>query len=461
MATSASKHAVVLGGSMAGLLAANVLARHFERVTLFERDTFPAGAEPRKGVPQSWQLHGLLAGGRRALEALFPDFGAELLARGAHDVDVGTCGKFLVAGTPLPHHETGLRCFVMSRPLLESYVRERVLAASNIQVRQACVAQNLVGDRHAVTGVMIRDASSQQQELVRTDLVVDATGRGSRLPEWLSELGAQAPEEERVTVNLHYTSFYIRRDRQHLGGDNIWIDNPHPSSRRAGAALAVEGDRFVVGLTGYLNEPMPQDYAAAIDFTKTLRGSALHDLLRSSEPVSELRTMRFAASQRRRYERLTAAPQGLLVAGDALCCFNSVYGQGMTVAALEASALDACLRAGTDDLFKRYQRAAAKLVDVPWSIVVGGDYAFEGVVGKRTLTTRAMNAFMNKLTQAAPHDPEISRAFMNVMHLCAPPSSLFVPNILWRIFSSQTSPRLHAISASREAHASRSANSAH
>jgi 2-polyprenyl-6-methoxyphenol hydroxylase-like FAD-dependent oxidoreductase len=272
---------------------------------------------------------------------------------------------------------------------------------------------------------------------LNADLVVDATGRGSRTPEWLRQLGADAPAEERVTVNLHYTSFYIRRDPKHLGGDNIWIDNPHPSSRRSGAVLAVEGGRFVVALTGYLNEPMPSDYAGAIEFASSLRGPALHELLRNSEPVSELRTMRFQASQRRRYERLRVAPRGLLVVGDALCCFNAVYGQGMTVAAREAMVLDECLRAGTDGLFNRFQRTAAKLVDVPWSIVVGGDYAFEGVEGKRTLSVRAMNAYMDRLTRVAPDDAELSRAFLSVMHLCAPPSSLFAPSILRRVLMPQ------------------------
>ncbi|HTU58953.1 MAG TPA: hypothetical protein VMF89_10980, partial [Polyangiales bacterium] len=137
---------------------------------------------------------------------------------------------------------------------------------------------------------------------------------------------------------------------------------------------------------------------------------------------------------RRRYERLRGAPRGLLVMGDALCSFNAVYGQGMTVAACEALALDECLRAGTDKLFERYQRAAAKLVDVPWSIVVGGDYAFDGVEGKRTLSLRLMNAFMNKLTRAATSDAELSRAFLSVLHLCEPPTALFAPGILRRVF---------------------------
>ena len=436
---NAGEHAVVLGGSIAGLLAAHVLSKHFGRVTLVERDTFPAVGEPRRGVPQSDQLHGLLAGGRRALEMLFPDFAQGLLALGAHDVDVGTCGSFLMAGEPLPRGETGLRCFVMSRPSFEGYVRERVLSAANVQVRQGCIAQGLLGDRRAVTGVLLRDAQAVQPEPVAADLVIDATGRGSRLPEWLVELGATAPAQERVTVNLHYTSFYIRRDPAHLDGDLMWIDNPQPPNRRAGAALAIERDRFVVALTGYLDEPMPKDYEAAIAFARTLRAPGLYELLRASEPVSELRTMRFAASQRRRYELLRDLPQGLLVAGDALCCFNAIYGQGMTVAAREALVLDQSLRAGGARLAERYFGAAAKLVDVPWSIVVGGDYAFDGVVGKRTLQTRAMNWFMNKLTRVAVRDAVVSRAFLRVMHLCAPPESLFAPALLGRVFFPRSS----------------------
>ena len=443
MSSMQKKNAVVLGGSVAGLLAAHVLSRHFAHVTLIERDAFPKGPEARKGVPQSRQLHGLLAGGRRALEALFPGFREDLLARGAHDVDVGTCGDFLLAGRPLPRAATGLRCFLMSRPLLEHCIRERVLAAPNIHVRERCVADKLLGNREVVRALALTDMRTDTREELPADLIVDATGRGSRMPEWLTQLGAAAPSEERVTVNLHYTSFYVKRKPSHLGGDLVWIDNPHPSSHRAGAALAVEDERFVVGLTGYLDEVMPTDYEGALMFAKSLRGPALYELLRDTEPVSELRGMRFAASQRRRYERLSA-PRGVLVLGDALCSFNAVYGQGMTVAALEALALDDCLQNGGTRLFSRFQRAAAKLVDTPWSIVVGGDYTFAGVQGKRTLGIRAMNAFMERLTLAAASDKRVSSAFLHVMHMCEPPTRLFAPEIVWSALSTPSPELLQA-----------------
>lgn len=442
MSAIQTKHAVVLGGSIAGLLAANVLARHFGRVTLVERDVFPEPNEPRKGVPQSRQLHGLLAGGRRVLESMFPEFPAGISARGAVDVDVGLCGDFLLGGRPMPRFESGLRCFMMSRPLLETYVRELALARDNIETLERCVVEGLAGDRANVRGVLIRNADAQEVQTLDADLVIDATGRGSRLPQWLESLGVAPPAEERVIVNMHGTSFTIRRKPAHLAGNLFWIDNPHPPSHRTGAALAIEGDRFVVGLTGYLDEPMPKDYEGALEFTRGLRGPGLYELLRDSEAVSEFSTVRFAASQRRRYERLRSFPRGLLVCGDALCSFNPLYGQGMTVAALEGEALDACLRAGTERLFERFSRAAAKLVDVPWSIVVGGDYAFEGVAGERTLPVRARNAFMNRLMQVAVEDEVVCGVFIAVMQMCAPPTALFAPGILRRVFFPRRSKRV-------------------
>lgn len=440
------KHAVVLGGSIAGLLTAHVLSRHAERVTIIDRDTFPALGEPRKGVPQSRQLHGLLAGGRRALEAMFPDFAEGLRARGALDIDVGTAGDFLVAGRALPRHETGLRCFLISRPLLEGHIRELVLAHANVTAREQWVAQGLLGDRSAVTGVRITRLHSGQTEELAADLVLDATGRGSRMPDWLTHLGVKPAQEERMTVNLNYSSFIVERKPEHLSGQPVWIDNPHPSSHRAGAALALEGDRYIVALTGYLDEPLPDDYDGAIAFARTLRKPGLYELLCATRPLSDVSKMRFASSQRRRYERLNDMPSGVLVTGDAFCSFNAVYGQGMTVAALEARALDACLTAGTSDLFLRFSRAAATLVDVPWSIVVGGDYAFEGVQGERPRSVRLMNAFMDRLVQIAPDDTVVSTAFMKVMHMCAPPSTLFAPKILWRLMK----PRGPVLSALRD-----------
>jgi 2-polyprenyl-6-methoxyphenol hydroxylase-like FAD-dependent oxidoreductase len=446
MITPDTKHAVVLGGSIAGLLAAHVLSRHFERVTIVERDTFPALGEPRKGVPQSRQLHGLLAGGRRALDAMFPDFSAGMIALGALDIDIGTSGAFYVAGRKLPESETGLRCLSMSRPLLEGYIRQRVLGHANVVVREQCVAQGLLGDSTVVTGVRIASTQSDQVELLQADLVVDATGRGSHMPEWLERLRVQAPSEERVTVHIHYSSCTIRRKPEHLAGKPTFIVNPHPPSHRAGAALALEGDRYVVAMTGYLDEPVPADYAGMLAFARSLDVPDLYELLRDAELLSEPSKMRHAASVRRRYERLTDFPTGLLVCGDALCCFNPAYGQGMTVAALEARTLEACLREGTHDLFRRFTHAAAKLVDVPWSIVVGGDYAFEGVQGERSLSVRIMNVYMQRLLRAAAGDAVVCRAFMAVTHMVEPPSALFAPRILWRVLRARPAEPLAAVS---------------
>ncbi|MET0390950.1 MAG: FAD-dependent monooxygenase [Polyangiales bacterium] len=431
--TSAQRSAVVLGGSVAGLLAAHMLARHFDRVIIIERDHVAEFGAPRKGVPQGRILHGLLAGGRRALENMFPRFSEGLAAYGALDVDIGTSGDFYVGGRKLPEQETDLRCHSVSRPLLESYIRERVLADSRISVRQRWVGQKLVGDRHRVTGVHIAHADTGQTETLHADLVMDASGRGSQLPAWLQQLGAAAPAEERVRVDISYSSCFVRRRPGDLGGKQTFIINPHPTSRRAAAALAQEGDRFILAFTGYLDEPVPTTPSEAIAFARSLPTPELYELLRDAEFLSELSKLRLVASQRRRYERLSELPRGLLVCGDALCCFNPAYGQGMTVAALEAQALHDCLQAGEAQLGARYFRQVAKLIDVPWSIVVGGDFAFDGVEGKRPRGWRITNAYMSKLQAVAAEDREVSYAFLRVIHLVAPPSLLLSPRILWRV----------------------------
>lgn len=140
--------------------------------------------------------------------------------------------------------------------------------------------------------------------------------------------------------------------------------------------------------------------------------------------------MRFKASQRRRYEKLTRFPEGLLVMGDALCSFNPAYGQGMSVAALEARLLDRCLSEGKTPLFRIFFAEAARLIDVPWSIVVGGDLGFDEVQGLRSSSTWLTNRFQSRLIRAATRDSDVVKAFTKVMHMVEPQCTFFSPRIL-------------------------------
>jgi 2-polyprenyl-6-methoxyphenol hydroxylase-like FAD-dependent oxidoreductase len=206
-ATQRQQHAIVMGGSMAGLTAARVLSDHFEQVTLIERDAFPSLDEQRRGVPQGLHSHGLLAGGARALERLFPLLTRELVADGAIQADIVRDAVWFHGGAALARPTSGLDGLLMSRPFVESRVRRRVAGIQNIQIREASQVECLVMDaaRRHVTGVRVMG-----QEL-RADLVVDATGRGSKLPQWLEDVGYVRPAEERVEVALSYVTRQFRR----------------------------------------------------------------------------------------------------------------------------------------------------------------------------------------------------------------------------------------------------------
>lgn len=359
-------HAVVIGGSMAGMLAARVLAERFERVTIVERDRYPEGAENRRGVPQGRHTHGLLASGREIIERLFPGISESLLESGAVACDVCRDGYWFQQGGPLARVASGLDGFVASRPLIEAAVRERVRRLENVRVVEDCAVEGLLTGEGRVTGV--RTARGPME----ADLVVDASGRGSRAPGWLSELGYEKAEEERVEIALAYTTRWFRRDPD-CGAPPIVVIPPTPDGKRGGVMLAQEGGRWTVTLIGHFGHVAPEELDGFIDYSGTLPSSLIHDVIRQAEPLSEPMSARFPASIRRRYERLTRFPKGFLVAGDAICSFNPAYGQGMTAAAFQALELGRAIDAGWGGLARRFFAGAAKVVDIPWSIAVGND----------------------------------------------------------------------------------------
>ncbi|HEY8491058.1 MAG TPA: monooxygenase [Dehalococcoidia bacterium] len=439
MATSTREqggHAVVIGASMGGLLAARALADSYEQVTLVERDAFPPAGEHRRGVPQGRHVHALLAKGREILEAFFPGFTQDLVDQGALLGDVGRHARWFDRGGYHCRYASNLPSVLVSRPRLEWYVRTRLLALPNVRAIEGCDVLGLTAteDRARVTGVrVLRRQPGSAEEVLGADLVVDASGRGSRMPAWLDALGYAKADEERVEVKVGYTSQLYRRRPQDLGGDRAVIITASPELRRLGVLIAQEGDRWMVTLAGYLGDYAPSDESGFLEYARNLAAPDIYEALKDAEPLSDLVTARFPASQRRRYERLRRFPEGLLVFGDAICSFNPVYGQGMTVAALEATALRACLDEGRAHLAQRFFRRAARVVDSPWQIAVGGDLRIPEVEGKRTPMVRFINWYVDRVHVAARHDPVVARAFQRVSNLVAPPPSLLRPGVALRV----------------------------
>jgi 2-polyprenyl-6-methoxyphenol hydroxylase-like FAD-dependent oxidoreductase len=431
------KHAVVLGASMAGLAAARVLADAYERVTVLERDALPTTAAHRKGVPQSRHAHALLAAGRAALEELFPGLTGELVANGALSGDLQAESRWYNHGRRLCPGPSDLQAVAVSRPLLEGCVRERVRALPNVRVVDRCDATGLVGtpDGRGVGGVrVLRRADGSAEEVIETDLVVDATGRGSRSPLWLEELGYLRPAQDEVRTGLAYASRVYRRRRDHLDGDRAAVIAATGEHQRGGVMLAMEGDRWMVTLNSYLGQRPPADHDGFTAFAATLPAPDIFEAIADAEPLGDVLPARYPASVWRRYERLGRFPDGYLVTGDAVCGFNPVYGQGMSVAALEALALRECLHNGpAAGLATRFFAKVTRIVAIPWGIAVGSDLRFPGVQGARTAKVRLINAYLARFHLAAAADPVLGRAFLRVVNLMDRPEGLLRPTIALRV----------------------------
>ena len=436
--TSLGRRAVVLGASMAGLLAARVLQERFDEVWLLERDALPAGADPRKGTPHAVHAHGLLARGREVLESLFPGFTDALEARGALVGDLHANAPFVAGGRRFAGGHCGRRGLSCSRLAIEAEVRRRVLALSRIKaVTDVDVVEPVLEGRR-VTGVRIVQRASGAQETLAADFVVDCTGRASRTPACLRERGFDAPAEERVAVGIGYVTVYLRRAPEHAPGLAALIFTATPALPLPGVLLAQEAGadgvpRWVATLGGYAGDHPPPTIEAMRERARRMGDATFARILQEAEPLGPVLRYAFPHSQRRRFERLADFPERLLVMGDAIASFNPVYGQGMTVAACQAVALQAALERGLADVHRRFFRAAARAIDVPWQLAVGADLAIPSVPGERSRGVRSINAYLARVFRAAPRDPKVALAFMKVAHLIAPPPSLFAPHIVARV----------------------------
>ncbi|PNG23813.1 FAD-dependent oxidoreductase [Streptomyces cahuitamycinicus] len=429
-------HAVVLGGSIAGSLAARMLADAYREVTVIDRDELTGASGPRRAIPQGHHIHALLARGQQILDELFPGFTEELVSIGVPVGDFGTSLSWYFGGRMIEKAETGLTCVAAGRPLLEERLRRRIHNLANVTTRERTDVVGLVAspDRSRVTGVRVQPrAEDTADEVLAADLVIDTTGRGSRTPRWLLELGYPEVVEERVKMDLTYTTCDFRGPLHFdpIGDDIALIPVATPAMPR-GAIFARLPDRYAVSLTGVLGDRPPTDHEGFLAYVESLPVPEIHKAVRDAEPLGPAMSFHFPASIRRRYERQSRHPEGLLVMGDAACVFNPVYGQGMTVAAIESLVLRRHLEQGAPRPHAFF-RDLAKVIDAPWEMSAGADLGFPGVEGNRTLKVRVGNAYIPRLQAAAAHDGKLSAAFLRTAGLVDPPQALMRPGVVSRV----------------------------
>jgi 2-polyprenyl-6-methoxyphenol hydroxylase-like FAD-dependent oxidoreductase len=439
------EHAVVLGASMSGMLAARVLTDHYSKVTLVERDVLTDEPGGRRGVPQGRHPHALLARGADTLRELFPGMLDDMVADGAPVWDDGELSKLYLsfgghvvtrsgkAAVPDPRLSA---MYFASRPFLESHVRRRLQTCADVEVIAGHDVTELVptADRSRVTGVRIADRHSGAARQLDADLVVDATGRASRAPVFLENLGYGRPVEDHIVVNTTYMSQSLRIPAGTVH-EVMAIVSPAPGRPTGAFLVRNERDTWLFTAFGMIGHEPPRNLPGMVAFVEELLPAHLLAAVRSGEPCGPVVQHRLPSSQWRRYEKMRRFPDGLLITGDAMCSLNPIYGQGMSVAAMDALALRNALRHGEKGLSQRYFRAAAKSIGVAWQLGAGTDLSFPEVQGRRTAAMRLSNRYAEWVLSACEIDAVINTQFSRVTGLVDPPARLFRPSFVYRVAS--------------------------
>jgi 2-polyprenyl-6-methoxyphenol hydroxylase-like FAD-dependent oxidoreductase len=443
MANTIGDQVVVVGAGIGGLTAARALSDHFERVVVVERDSLPPDPAYRAGTPQAKHAHLLLSGGQRALSDAFPGFESDLARAGAVPLRVDLDIRRERPGyDPFPQRDFGWLGYSMSRPLIEFVVRTRVEQLANVTLRERCRAVGVAAtpDGATITGLRCADADGRRA-LLPAELVVDATGRGTIALDFLEAAGA-LPEQTTIDVDVGYATavFAIPADAA-----RDWkgvITYPHAPHSTAGALLLpLEGERWMVTAIGRFNEKPPGDRGGFLAFAAQLRTPTIYRAIERARWLGDVARFGFPTSVWRHFERLERFPRGLLPFGDAICTFNPVYGQGMSVAAQEACRLRELLAARAADpdplagLGSAFFSAARDVIETPWTMAAGLDFAYPQTGGQRPPDLASTLTFGAALLRLAAREPAVHELILEVLHLLKPHSAYRDPDLVRRVLA--------------------------
>ncbi|GAB2586892.1 NAD(P)-binding protein [Streptomyces capparidis] len=439
MTTNRPSHGVVIGGGLAGVLAARVLRRHLDSVTVVDRDELPHGPALRKGVPQARHAHLLWSGGARLIESLLPGTTKRLLAEGARRIGVH---RDMVSMTPYGWQQRFPETqFLLAagRPLLDWTVRDQALADPGITVLDGTEILGLTGDDTRLTAVRIRDRATGAERELPADAVVEAAGRGSRLRQWLADLGVAEPHEDVVDSGITYSTRIYRAPAGAAAFPmlSVYADHRAGVPGRSGLILPIEDGQWIVTLSGTRGGEPPTDEAGFTSFAENLRHPVVGQVLAAAEPVTEVRGSRSTANRRLHYDRIERWPGNLVVLGDAFAAFNPIYGHGMSAAARSAAALDRALRRHRDtpDFARTAMQGIAKAVDDPWILAASQDVFYPdcrvaAADPRLTDELHSRQAFSEQVSTVGLTDPLVSAAVAGVTTLAAPATSLQSPAVL-------------------------------
>ncbi|MEU5307003.1 FAD-dependent oxidoreductase [Streptomyces noursei] len=442
--------AVVVGGGYAGLVTARVLADYFHEVVILEWDSMDESTGVHPHAPQGYHAHVMLAKGAEVLEKYFPGLRAELQDAGAPVYDYGEYISFLLPTGYAPRCTTGLQIQSFTRDELERHLRRRVLAMPGVTLLSSVRCKGLVTSRpHTVTGVTYHISESTQLEQFKADLVIDASGRSSTLGSWLQDLDLEVPSKRVVKARITYTTMNF--DRPQAGAPDFKVAYQMtyaPRIPRGGVVLAVENNRWICSLFGYADQIPPTDDEGYLAFARSLDNPHLAEQLTRRIRQERVRRYTNVNSQWNLYHSCKGWPERLIAAGDSVCAFNPIYGQGLTVAAMEADLLDRMLNTrrahgwSLDGLSRRYQRGVARIVLTPWTLSSNSDIVWDP--DGQPLPAKIVHWYTTRLFEVAVRDAKVWTRFARVVNMITSPAALFHPAIFIKVIGrALLHPRSH------------------
>jgi 2-polyprenyl-6-methoxyphenol hydroxylase-like FAD-dependent oxidoreductase len=437
------ERAVVIGAGIGGLAAAGALAPYFEQVDILERDRLAATAGSRPGTPQDRHPHGLLTGGLRALDQIFPGFESGLAAGGAVPVRFARDVQFERPDVgALPKRDFGIMMLCATRPLIELVLRRQVEATANITLRPAVRVTGIVPtpDGAGVRGIRFANGSGCSQ-ILDADLVVDASGRGAPTLTLLDALGWDRPQMTEVGVDISYATVVVEIDPRATADWKLVLTLPDPPHGMFHAVMApTEDGRWIIVIADHSETGVRiETWSDFLDASRLLTTSTLSNALRYARPPDGIRHYRFPVSTWKHFERLPRLPRGVLPVADSFCRFNPIHGQGMSSAAKQARLLQEVLRqaAAAPDPIAAVQAGfmagVASVLETPWMMSTSADLTFPQTRGERPENFAEARQFETALFRAAVADPVVHRAVMEVAHLLKPHQRLHEPDITQRI----------------------------
>jgi 2-polyprenyl-6-methoxyphenol hydroxylase-like FAD-dependent oxidoreductase len=439
MSRHLGQRAIVIGAGIGGLSAAGALSPYFEDVVVLERDQLPSSAASRAGTPQDRHSHGLLAGGLQALSELFPGFAKDLTDAGAVTVNAFRDIQYERPDIgALPRRDLAKSILCFSRPLIEQVLRQRLAALGNVDLRSQCRATEIVPAAIPLS-VRVVDFGSGAATFT-ADLIIDASGRGVPTLALLDALGWERPHETVVGIDISYTTVRLQRPAATPPNAKLLYTFPNPPDLVQGALLQpIEDGQCLVTLAGWGTTEHPESWDDFLAALRRLQTPTIYDAIRDLPPPDGLKHFVFDESRWRHFEQLGKLPHGVLPVADALCRFNPVYGQGMSIAARQAKLLhDTLARVAKEPdpitaLQAKFMTEVAPLLQAPWVMGVNADFAFPGTRGQRPENYEESRQFEAALFQAAVADPVVQRAFSDVVQLIEPFELFQDPDIQIRI----------------------------